>query len=152
MDVVPTAADEKRFWSKVEKIEGGCWIWTAGKVAGGYGHITFRRDGKQVDQLAHRLAYQLLVGPIPEGLEIDHLCRNRACVNPEHMEAVTSRVNTLRGNTRAAANLAKTHCHRGHELNEANVYRGKNAPNQRICRECNRIKCRKYYRSKKGKK
>lgn len=89
---------EERFWSKVEK-SSGCWAWTGHKNRNGYGW-TLGPKGK--GESAHRIAYELLVGPIPEGLQIDHLCRNRACVNPDHLEPVTQRVNWQRGNAPSA--------------------------------------------------
>lgn len=119
----------ERLWSKVKKTEG-CWTWTASIGSGGYGQM--RLGTKTVR--AHRLAYELVVGPIPEGLVIDHLCRNRACVRPDHLEPVTARENTLRGETLAAANVLKTHCAKGHEYTEANTV--KQGDGKRRCREC----------------
>jgi len=81
-----------RFWAKVDlAAEGGCWAWTA-RTSNGYGKYAMRVRGKVTDYRAHRLAYQALVGPIPEGFQIDHLCRNRACVNPNHLEIVTGQI------------------------------------------------------------
>lgn len=115
-----------RFWSKVDKSAlGGCWSWIGCKARGGYGMF---RLGKMV--LAHRIAYEAYIGDIPQGLEIDHLCRNRSCVNPEHLELVTHQENTLRGDTLTAANARKTHCPRGH-LYDAIDIRGR-----RWCRMC----------------
>ena len=130
------------FWSKVEKIDGGCWNWVAGKNTYGYGQTTF--GGKKA--LAHRRAYMELVGPIPRGLTLDHLCRNRGCVNPEHLEPVTQKENTLRGMSVAALNAAKTQCPSGHPYEGENVkvYRNKNGQAARYCVECSRIKARAY--------
>jgi len=84
---------EQRFWAKVDKNgPGGCWLWTAARYPGGYGQ--FRANGK--GGAAHRFAYELLVGPIPEGLEVDHVCHVRHCVNPGHLQAVTRSVNMTR--------------------------------------------------------
>ena len=107
---------------------GDCWEWT-GKIANtGY--------GVRNDRLAHRLVYERLVGLIPDGLEIDHLCRNRRCVNPAHLEAVTHAENCQRGMaglvTRARM-LAKPTCARGHEWTSENT---KQTPRQRKCRAC----------------
>ena len=85
------ATPEGRFWAKVDR-SGSCWLWLA---ATSHGYGTFQSNGKLVR--AHRYAYELLVGPIPGGLVIDHLCRTTACVNPEHLEPVTQRENLLRG-------------------------------------------------------
>ena len=101
----------KRFWSKV-RITPGCWLWTGALNRCGYGN--FRILGRT--RSAHRVAYELERGPVPEGLDIDHLCRNRACVNPAHMEPVTTQVNVLRGESFAAKHAARTHCRCGHEL------------------------------------
>lgn len=97
---------EERFWEKVDTSAGplGCWPWTASGSRDGYGQ--FSADGRGVR--AHRFAYELLVGPIPEGLQLDHLCRNPGCVNPAHLEPVTGWENTMRGNTPAAINAATT--------------------------------------------
>lgn len=89
-----------------EESESGCWEWIGTLSSEGYGR--FEKD------LAHRVSYRRSVGPIPEGLQLDHLCRNRRCVNPEHLEPVTGRINTLRGETLPAMNAAKTECIHGH--------------------------------------
>lgn len=105
--------DAARFWQKVDKTET-CWLWTAA-IATGYGR--FYLDGHLVP--AHRFAYELLVGPIPAGLDLDHLCRVRNCVNPAHLEPVTRQENLARTPT---ANIAKTHCPQGHPYDESNTY------------------------------
>ena len=104
--------EEDRFWEKVQIQTNGCWEWTAAKDEEAYGF--FRAGGKQVR--AHRWAYEYCIGLIPPGLEPDHLCRNRSCVNPWHMEPVTNIVNILRGNGQGAINARKTHCKKGHPL------------------------------------
>ena len=108
-----------------------CWEWGGGIMKNGYG--TFWYEGRTM--LVHRWSYGYLVEPIPEGLTIDHLCRNRTCVRPSHLEAVTSRENTLRGDTPAARNSKKTHCSRGHLYNIGNTYTRKDR-RERGCRIC----------------
>lgn len=126
----------RRFWAKVKADpKTGCWVWTAATIPAGYGK--FRVGGKLV--LAHRLSWQLENGPIPEDLEIDHLCRVRACVNPSHLEPVNSRTNTLRGVGHAAVNAAKVECVRGHPFDEENTYPYNG---RRQCRECHRLLAR----------
>ncbi len=123
---------EERFWAKVQKTDT-CWLWTAG-LAHGYG--SFRLIDRAV--YAHRMAYELMVGPIPEGLHLDHLCRVTNCVNPEHLEPVTCRENNLRGISPAAVNAAKTHCPQGHQYSAENTYENPNS-GRRLCRACQRV-------------
>lgn len=128
---------EERFWAKVDKDgPNGCWLWTASTNLQGYGQFF---DGKTV--LAHRFAYERLVGPIPEGLVTDHLCRTPLCVNPAHLEPVTQRENMLRGETVIAANARKTHCKRGHPLSGENLVI--DGQGWRQCRICLRIRWRR---------
>ena len=112
----------------------GCWTWQAAQTGKGYGGTWFR--GKRYR--AHRLLYELLRGPIPAGMTIDHLCRNRLCVNPEHCEIVTMRENTLRGIGPSAQHAKKTHCPRGHEYDLLNTRIGHH--NARHCRECEKTR------------
>lgn len=132
----------KQFWAKVEKTDN-CWIWNGCRVAG-YGQFSVNGKGKR----SHRIAYELLVGPIPVGLHLDHLCRNPSCVNPAHLEPVTSRENTLRGNAMFAGdhNRRKTHCPYGHEYTPENTYRSKKG---RECRTCGRMWVRRYAERKR---
>lgn len=129
-----TRSMAERFWEKVHRTDD-CWLWTAALDAKGYGF--FR--GEPISTRAHRVAYTLTVGPIPKGLELDHLCRNRACVNPAHLEPVVHRENVLRGDAglaRARLESAKTHCPQGHPYDDINTYR--RSTGHRTCRSCAR--------------
>jgi HNH endonuclease len=114
--------------------DSDCWLWTGYVDPAGYASIRVGGGGS-AELTVQRAAYQLFVGPIPEGLTIDHLCRVRHCANPEHLEAVTMRENTLRGDTLPARNAAKTHCLRGHPFDEANTGF---QPGGRYCLTCKR--------------
>lgn len=119
---------DERFWSKVD-ASGPCWEWTAGVGVGGYGRFALSRlNDKTRCVYAHRYSYELLVGEIPEGLVIDHLCRNRKCVNPDHLEPVTQQENVLRGNGVTATNAKKDRCPKNHPYAEG----------RRRCLECDR--------------
>lgn len=127
----------ERFWSKVEKIAGGCWLWRAARTSNGYGEFSIRHRG----YLAHRLAYQMTKGPIAQGLEIDHLCRVRQCVNPDHLEAVTPEENNRRAPKPGAPKGPRPErweaaCGKGHAMVGANVVVNKQG--RRKCRECKR--------------
>lgn len=114
-----------------------CWPWIASLDMGGYGQIN-AGGAKTMMLAAHRVVYEMLKGPIPEGMVIDHLCRNRACVRPDHMEVVTHRTNILRGTGQSARNAKKTHCKNGHEFTPENTYSGisRNGNPYRHCRTC----------------
>ena len=121
---------QDRFWGKVDKNgPTGCWLWTASITRSGYGHF---RIGSKLHP-AHRVAYELSIGQIPEGLQLDHLCRVRRCVNPKHLEPVTNQENCLRGDN---AQRRKTHCPKGHPYDVKNTIHKKD--NRRICRTCTR--------------
>lgn len=126
---------EPRLWAKVDKTPT-CWLWTGALTRGDYGTISV--NGR--DRAVHRVAYEILVGPIPDGLQLDHLCGVRRCVNPDHLEPVTGQENTLRGETVPAANAAKTHCKSGHPFTPENTYR--TSVGARQCRTCARNRMR----------
>ena len=118
---------EESFEARVLRNESGCWIWTGALTPTGYPQIC---DGRRVIR-AHRWAFERFVGPIPEGLVIDHKCRVRNCVNPDHLEPVTNRENVVRGNS---ARPVRAECNKGHEFTEQNTYI--NPKGRRECRKC----------------
>lgn len=124
----PAPAD--RIFAQVDF--GLCWEWTGYKLKHGHGRTTVA--GRKV--LVHVWVWEHLVGPIPAGLEIDHLCRNTCCCNPDHLEPVTHQVNVLRGNAPAAHHARQTHCKRGHKFTPENTKKGSRG--DRVCRTCNR--------------
>lgn len=134
-----------RFIAKVEPLQNGCWRWTAGHQVGGYGVFW---DGGRLNR-AHRTAYELLIGDIPDWLVIDHLCRTPECVNPLHLEPVTTRENLLRGVGLTSRNAQATHCRQGHPFTPENTYARGTHGRWRGCRECHRLKRARQYRDKK---
>ena len=134
MALTPYTAD------RISVGPAGCWYWTGTITETGYGLASYRDDSGQRRTIrAHRLVYQQLVGPIPAGLEIDHMCRVRRCVNPEHLDVVTRRENQLRSNSVSAQAARRTHCKRGHEyVPLPEVRRGA----RRHCPTCERARWR----------
>ena len=125
----------QRFWNKVDKTQS-CWIWTAAKDQNGYGLIWF--NGRL--NRSHRVSWILSVGDIPPDLQIDHVCRNRACCNPAHLELVSSKENTHRGNGNAAIHARKIQCVNGHEFTPENTrwYTTPAGRTTRVCKACKR--------------
>jgi hypothetical protein len=146
---------EARLLDKVEYPDGedGCWLWTGTLINSGYGRVWL--EGRTV--LAHRAAYELWNGEIPEGMTVDHQCHNesdcalgnacphRRCINPDHLVVATQRVNLLSGKTLPARNAVKTHCDNGHEFTSDNttVYKDGRGRSFRHCRQCDRERHRK---------
>jgi Pyruvate/2-oxoacid:ferredoxin oxidoreductase delta subunit len=144
-----------RFWAKVIHGPGGCWLWTGSIVKEGYGQFFLYWDEEHRRSQpirAHRWAYQYLIGPIPEGLTIDHVqargCTSRACVNPLHMEPVSTAVNSMRGNSPIAQHARQTHCKNGHEFTPENTFHPKPDGTHRTHRKC-RI-CRRLYQQERN--
>ncbi|MFD6677526.1 HNH endonuclease signature motif containing protein [Rhodococcus zopfii] len=128
-----------RFARRISVSETGCWEWFGPIGNSGYGQCKVGR----LNKLTHRVVYEILVGPIPDGLQIDHLCKNRTCCNPAHLEPVTARENVLRGDTIAAANIQKSNCPKGHE------YDYTSPSGRRGCRTCRRAAVSRYAAKKR---
>jgi hypothetical protein len=137
---VPTVTDHRAYIAaRITIDDRGCWVWQRARQRNGYGKARL----SERDWLAHRLSYEAHIGPIPDGMQIDHLCRNRACVKPAHLEPVTVRQNLLRGQGVTAREAAQTHCIHGHPFTGPNLYldpRGR-----RQCRQCRRAAGRRRY-------
>lgn len=134
---------KKRLTSRTGAQDGnGCLPWVGGLRSNGYGTFAVKRDGKWTQTTAHRIAYQVFVGEIPNEHEVDHLCGNRRCVNPDHLEAVTLQENRRRRNEN------KTHCKHGHAYTEANtrIQHGADGYDCRVCRTCENARHRLNYR------
>lgn len=128
---------QDRVLKRVDQTEEGCWEWPGSTTSNGYGTASYiRDDGIQRIAMTHRVVYEALVGPIPEGLDLDHLCRNRICCNPKHLEPVPRIVNSHRG-----AKYRPSHCIHGHEYTKENSHFNKYGHIK--CRECSRQSCKK---------
>lgn len=138
--MILTADQARRFWAKVN-LTDTCWLWTRATQSGGYGSFGI---GNKRTETAHRISYLTLVGPVPAGLELDHLCLNKLCVRPDHLEAVTPQVNNQRAHDNGQAqpsplsriNAAKIACPAGHFYSDDNTY--VNPQGHRQCRTCKR--------------
>ena len=132
----------QKFLSPVLKVDGkGCWIWNQKLSREGYG--CSRLGGETV--WVHRFVYDRLIGPVPRGKVLDHLCGRKACCNPEHLEPVTARENVIRGGGRGGVNFRKTRCVHGHEFTKENT---KIIQGRRRCAECARRRSREWYRKR----
>lgn len=131
-----------KLFAKTKRSESGCLEWQGCLSASGYGRIGIEKKTFRV----HRVAWEMVRGPIPEGMVIDHLCRNKKCCDPEHLEVVTQKENVRRGNS-GKRNAEKTHCIHGHPFDEVNTYVSKTGSRQ--CLACTKARNREYARRKK---
>jgi HNH endonuclease len=134
---------EQRIAERI-RVEDDCWIWTRGTTREGYALLSVRNR----TYVVHRLMYEILIGPIPEGLTLDHMCERPSCVNPFHCELSTMRENILRGNGPPAVNARKTHCKNEHPLSGENLYL--HPDGRRECRICRRASFTRANRRRRG--
>lgn len=144
-----TAEYKARFWAQVEKAADGCWPWTGNRTPTGYGRFCGRRGYV----LAHRYAYTVTHGTLPNGREIHHACEHPWCVRPDHLQAVTRREHSveLTPHNFTAINAAKTHCAHGHEFTPENIYHAPGEPGARHCLTCRRERTRQYAKRRERK-
>lgn len=142
---VKLVSDVERFFANIQKTPNGCWEWQRVKDKDGYGlfKVGSYKDNSRRMARVHRWSYEEFVGPIPKGKQLDHLCRNRCCANPQHLEPVTNLVNTQRG-WRANKSICKS----GHPLTGENLYISPDG--KRVCKTCRRARVQEYYRRTGG--
>lgn len=148
----PEELYRERFDSKIIISPSGCHLWRGDIGTEGYGMFYIPKpDGTHFRALAHRIAWMRKHGLIPEGKQLDHLCRIRACSNEQHLEPVTRKENILRGECPPARNARKTHCEKGHALSGYNllIKRAHGRPDARLCRECSRVNSANYHERQK---
>lgn len=136
-----------RFAEKIALTDSGCVEWIAGANENGYGVFFISKTPRRKSVKAHRWSYEHHVGAIPDTLVLDHLCRNPACVNPEHLEPVSQAENIMRGASPSAIHAALTHCPSGHPYSGPNLY--VDPSGSRHCRECKRARDRRYWHARK---
>lgn len=141
------ASTLERFHKKIVRTDDGCWQWTATTDGKGYGFFYPGKEWPQRQMRAHRFAYIALQGPIPTGYDLDHLCRNLGCCNPDHLEPVPHRENVLRGISPIAQQARQTHCKKGHPFSPENTYQSSKG---RVCRICARERNARYMDRKRG--
>lgn len=126
-------AQIERFWSCVQRSDG-CWLWTSALDRDGYGRFRAKIAGRPLQTGAHRVAFVLLRGPIPDGLQLDHTCREKRCVRPDHLEPVTIAENRRRSDVATGRLSARSACANGHAFSEQTVYQDGGARRCRVCR------------------
>lgn len=134
-----------RLFSGMSVSKDKCWVWSRAPGPSGYGSFRWRGNMRP-----YKVTYELLIGPVPRGLELDHLCRNKLCCNPDHLEPVTHKENILRGQSPAAINAKKTHCPSGHKYSKENTIVLFNSKKTKIrrCRTCAQAYQRKWSKKK----